>query len=72
MILAVRGLAVLTGYRNLPAGDVGALADAIVSVSALANLPADTAVAEAEVNPLLVRADGAGCVALDALVIRSS
>jgi acetate---CoA ligase (ADP-forming) len=65
MVDEVAGLAPLRGYRNLPRGDVDALARAIVAVSRLA---AVAEVAEAELNPLLVRAAGQGAVAVDALV----
>jgi succinyl-CoA synthetase beta subunit len=59
----VRGLALLSGYRGRPRGDLGALAEAIVALSRLAQ---DPSVAEAEINPLIVRADGV--IAVDALV----
>jgi succinyl-CoA synthetase beta subunit len=65
MIAEVRGLAVLTGYRGKPAGDIAALAQAL---SALSRLAADPAVIEAEVNPLIVRQEGQGVVAVDAVV----
>ncbi|MEK9752164.1 MAG: acetate--CoA ligase family protein [Rhodospirillaceae bacterium] len=67
MIEEVKGLACIRGYRNLPKGDLDALADAIVAVSALALVGAPR-VAEAEINPLMVRGTGAGVVAVDALV----
>jgi hypothetical protein len=66
MIEQVRGFAAIRGYRNLPRGDVGALARAVSALSRLALLE-DRSVREAEINPLLVRQDGV--VALDALVI---
>jgi acetate---CoA ligase (ADP-forming) len=69
MISEVKGLAPITGYRNAPLGDVEALADAIVAMSRLAETNPE--VAEAEANPLQVRAAGQGVLALDALV-RSS
>ena len=64
MIAEVKGLAPIRGYRNLPRGDLGALAAVISRVSALAAVPQ---VAEAEINPLLVRGDGV--VAVDALLV---
>jgi acetate---CoA ligase (ADP-forming) len=67
MIAQVRGLSPLAGYRGLPAGDLAALAQAIVALSRLAVLDAP-AVLEAEVNPLIVRPAGLGVVAVDALV----
>lgn len=66
MIGEVKGLAVVRGYRNLPQGDVAALARAIAALSRLANLPGQP-VAEAEINPLIVKADGV--VAVDGLLI---
>ena len=65
MIARVRGFAAIRGYRNLPRGDVSALAKAVAAVSRLA-LAKGRPVLEAEINPLLVRADGV--VAVDALV----
>jgi acyl-CoA synthetase (NDP forming) len=65
MIDEVRGLAPLRGYRNLPRGDLDALAAAIARFSQIAALP----VAEAEINPLIVGETGA--VAVDALVRRA-
>ena len=66
MIGEVRGLAALAGYRNRPAGDLDALAQTIVALSQLAVM--DDAVAEAEINPLIVHARGQGVTAVDALV----
>ena len=63
MITEVKGLAPARGYRGLPRGDLDALAQAIVDVSRLAVLPE---VMEAEINPLIVMADGV--VMADALV----
>ena len=65
MIAQVRGLTALTGYRGRPAGDLDALARAIVALSRLAD---DAGVSEAEINPLIVRPAGEGVVAVDALV----
>jgi succinyl-CoA synthetase beta subunit len=65
MIGEVRHLRVLQGFRGRPAGDVAALANAIVRVSELARR-AD--VSELEINPLIVRTEGSGVVAVDALI----
>jgi acetate---CoA ligase (ADP-forming) len=67
MIAQVRGLIPLAGYRGLPAGDLAALAQAIVAWSGLATIEG-RAILEAEINPLLVRPAGLGVVAVDALV----
>ena len=66
MIEKVKGLAIVRGYRGLPRGDVGALAKAVAAVSRLALVPG-LPVAEAEINPLIVKLSGV--VAVDALVV---
>jgi hypothetical protein len=65
MIEQVKGFAAIRGFRNLPRGDVQGLARAVSALSALAWVES---IEEAEVNPILVKADGV--VALDALVVR--
>jgi len=65
MIAEVRGFTLLSGYRGKPAGDLDALARAIV---ALSRLTRDGTVIEAEINPLIVLPAGQGVVAVDALV----
>ncbi len=68
MIAEVKGLATVRGYRNLPKGDVAALAKSIAAFSALAHERfAD--VSEAEINPLLVKREGEGVVAVDGLLV---
>jgi len=66
MIAEVASLKTLAGYRGRPAGDLDALANALVALSRLA--VADAAVIEAEINPLIVMPKGQGVVAVDALV----
>jgi len=66
MIERVKGLAMIRGYRNLPRGDVKALARAVADFSRLALVPGRP-VAEAEINPLIVKADGV--VAVDARLV---
>jgi acyl-CoA synthetase (NDP forming) len=68
MIEEVKGLAILRGYRNLPRGDVAALAQAVAAFSTLAHA-AFADVSDAEINPLLVKRDGEGVVAVDGLVV---
>ena len=68
MIEEVKGLATIRGYRNLPKGDVAALAKTVAAFSTLAH-KAFASVAEAEINPLLVKPDGEGVVAVDGLVL---
>jgi len=69
MIEQVRGLAPLRGYRNLPKGDLEALAKAISAWSSLAQLPASR-ISDAELNPVIVGAEGHGVAAVDALIVR--
>ncbi len=65
MIAEVAMIASLSSYRGRPAGDLDALADAIVALSRLAD---DPAVKEAEINPLIINHGREGVVAVDALV----
>jgi acyl-CoA synthetase (NDP forming) len=69
MIDDVKGLAPARGYRGRGGGDVDALAEAIVALSAFAAI--DT-VGEAEINPLIVSHPGPGVVAVDGLIMRRS
>ncbi len=68
MISGVRGLAMAAGYRNLPEGDLEALADVIVQVSLLAHRHT-LSVLEAEINPVVIKAKGQGVVAVDGLIV---
>jgi acyl-CoA synthetase (NDP forming) len=67
MIDEVKGLAPIRGYRGLARGDVTALAQAVSRFSQLAGVDE---IAEAEINPLLVKAEGEGVVAVDGLVVK--
>ncbi|WP_342642078.1 acetate--CoA ligase family protein [Rhodoligotrophos ferricapiens] len=67
MIGEIKGLAPVRGYRGLPRGDLAALARAIVAISQLAQVKAPS-VLEAEINPILIRKEGEGIVALDAFL----
>ncbi|WP_372623884.1 acetate--CoA ligase family protein [Falsiroseomonas sp.] len=66
MIGEVRALTSLSGWRNLPRGDLDALAKAVVAVSRLATLDA---VKEAEINPLIIHAEGQGVTVADAWIV---
>ena len=68
MIEEVKGLAVIRGYRGMPRGDCAALAQAVAAFSQLA---AFDDIAEAEINPLIVRKEGEGVVAVDGLIVRT-
>ncbi|MFC7518138.1 acetate--CoA ligase family protein [Herbaspirillum sp. GCM10030257] len=67
MLEELRGYKLLTGFRGKPQGDIAAACSAIAAVSTLA-MQFDGEINELEINPLLVRADGDGVVALDALL----
>ena len=66
MIGEVKGLAPVLGYRNLPKGDAAALAAAVEAMASLAYIKG---VAEAEINPLIVKEQGQGVAAVDGLII---
>ena len=65
IIESVRCIAFFRGYRGMPCGDLDVLTNAVVAFSGLENLPE---VKEAEINPLIVKAEGQGVVAVDRLV----
>lgn len=69
MIDEVKGLATIRGYRGMPRGDTAALAQ---TVSAFSQLAFMDSIAEAEINPLLVRPEGEGVVAVDGLIAQSA
>lgn len=67
MLGELRGAALLGPFRGRPAVDVAAAAEVIARVSQLLiELPE---VREVDLNPVLVGADGDGCVAVDALAV---
>lgn len=67
MLLALRGATLLGPFRGRPAVDIDAAAEVIAAVSQLLiELPE---VLELDLNPVLVRADGSGCVAVDGLAV---
>jgi acyl-CoA synthetase (NDP forming) len=67
MIRELRGFAILDGARGRPKGDVEALAQALVRLSALA-LDLEGEIAELDINPLFVLPAGQGVLAGDALI----
>jgi acyl-CoA synthetase (NDP forming) len=68
MIREIRGFPLLDGARGRPKADVAALREALVRVSAFATAARDT-VASIDLNPFIVRAEGKGAVAVDALIV---
>ncbi len=65
MVAQVKGFELFRGFRNKPKGDLLALARA---VSWISDLAAVTRIQEAEINPMLIGAEGCGTVMADALV----
>jgi hypothetical protein len=67
MLSELRGSVLLDSFRGRSAVDVAAVADVITRVSQLlVELPE---IKELDLNPVLVGAEGDGCVAVDALVV---
>ncbi|MGY6567890.1 MAG: acetate--CoA ligase family protein [Salinarimonas sp.] len=67
MLAEVVGLEAARGFRGKPAGDLDALAQALVALSQLAR---NNMIAAAEINPLLVMQEERGVRALDAVVVK--
>ena len=63
----LRGHALLAGFRGRPAADIDALVAAASAIAAYAQAHAETLM-ELDVNPVLVREEGKGAVAVDALI----
>jgi acetate---CoA ligase (ADP-forming) len=68
MIGEVRSLKTVSGLRGKQRGDLEALARAVSALSQLATQPGH-GVREAEINPMMVMAQGQGVMAVDALVL---
>ena len=68
MLRSLKAFPVLDGARGRPRADLAAAAAAIAAVSRFAAAHADQ-VASIDINPLLVKAEGEGAVALDALIV---
>jgi acyl-CoA synthetase (NDP forming) len=66
MVGGIKGSPLLRGYRGARAGDVPALEDTILRVSALAGDHPE--IVEMDLNPLIVNEPGRGCVVLDARI----
>lgn len=67
MLRSLKGFPLLDGARGRPRLDVPALADAMASLSA-AFLAGGERIEELEINPLVVRKQGEGVVALDCVI----
>jgi hypothetical protein len=68
LINATRAGKILAGYRGAKPGDRDALCRALVALGALARELGDI-VESIDVNPFVVRPEGQGAYALDALVV---
>ncbi|HJR92721.1 MAG TPA: GNAT family N-acetyltransferase [Acidimicrobiia bacterium] len=64
MVRAIRGFPMLEGYRNMPVGDVAAVEEALLRVSAM--LTALPEISEMDLNPVKVLPPGQGVVVVDA------
>ena len=67
LVLSLKAASILQGYRGKPACDIDALAEAVSRVSWLIADHADQ-LAEVEINPMIVGKEGAGAVAVDAVM----
>ena len=65
MIKEVKGLVTITGYRGHPQADINTIATAIVKMSKFAFVKE---IKEAEINPVIVKKDNEGIVAVDGLI----
>src|SRR5262249_5460986 len=68
MIAETKVATLLGGFRGRPPGDVGALARALEAIGDFAWAERES-LAELDVNPIVVRPTGAGCVVVDALIV---
>jgi acetate---CoA ligase (ADP-forming) len=69
LLQRLKGASLLKAYRGSPARDVDALVDAMVRLAALAHDFADE-IAEIDLNPVIVHAEGAGLSVVDALLVK--
>ncbi|MCW5848472.1 MAG: GNAT family N-acetyltransferase [Anaerolineae bacterium] len=66
MVRAIRGYRLLQGYRDLPPADLPALEETLLRVSLLAEAVPE--IAQVELHPLFVQAQGKGCWIADARI----
>ena len=67
----LKGAAILGAYRGMPAADTDALIDTIVKLSHFAADHADD-IAEIDLNPVIVHAQGQGVSIVDALIVKQA
>ena len=61
-------VALLGPFRGQPRRDVGALADLVLTLGNA--MRAQPSIREIDINPVMVFAEGAGAMALDALIVK--
>jgi acetate---CoA ligase (ADP-forming) len=71
MLARLKGARLLDAHRGAPAGDVEALVDLMVRLAKFASDHAD-AIAEIDLNPVLVHAHGMGVSIVDALIVKGT
>jgi acetate---CoA ligase (ADP-forming) len=69
LLKRLKGASLLKAYRGSPPRDVDALVDAMVHLATLAHDFADE-IAEIDLNPVIVHAEGAGLSVVDALLVK--
>ena len=69
LLLRLKGASLLKAYRGSPPRDIDALVDAMVRLAGLAHDFADE-IAEIDLNPVIVHAEGAGLSVVDALLVK--
>jgi acyl-CoA synthetase (NDP forming) len=69
LLKRLKGAKLLDGYRGAPPADVDALTDLMVRLSHFAADHAD-AIAEIDLNPVIVHAKGQGVSIVDALIVK--
>jgi acyl-CoA synthetase (NDP forming) len=69
-IKGMKGAALLGPFRGRPARDVHALADVVLTLGNA--MRADPSIREIDLNPVMVFAEGAGAMALDALIVKET
>lgn len=67
MLQETKGYKLLRGFRGRPAADVGSLVSVLTNMSALA-MDCGNAIAELDLNPVLVLKEGFGVKVVDALI----